>query len=108
MRPAAAGGGRGRRARAREKEKKECKEREPRAFTGACRAVRDGASVPRRDLWCDRARPRHRSLPRWQPGRAAMHGAVEWFDRAMSVGVSKSDSFEKKTMSILKIVLKRC
>ena len=74
------------------------------AFTGVCRAVHDGASVPRRDLWRGRAGPRHWSLPRWQPGRAAMYDAVEWFGRAMSVGASRTVSFFKKTASVLKIV----
>ena len=42
------------RRRAHERERKEWRERATsRTFTGACRAVRDGASVPHRDLWCD-------------------------------------------------------
>ena len=66
------------RRRVHERERKEWRERGvSRAFTRAYRAMRDGASVLRRDLWRGRAGPRHRSLPRWQPGRAAMHGMVE-------------------------------
>jgi len=114
VRPAAAGGGRGRRARAsgddrRVKWKERNGERDASpAFTGACRAMRDGASVPCRDLWRGRAGPRHWSLPRWQPGRTAMHSAVEWFGRAMSVDASKSVSLKKTNNSSFKNSFKKC
>ena len=99
--------------RARERERKEWREsrvtglywalpRRARCRVGAA-VICGAAGPPCRDMWRGRTGPRHRSLPRWQPGRATMHGTVEWFGRAMSVGVSKSVSFEKKQVA-LKIV----
>jgi hypothetical protein len=59
-----------------------------------CRTLIYGAAVP----------PRHR------PCRADMHGAAMLICRAVTLGTSKSVSFENKKLSVLnlKIVSKKC
>ena len=62
-------------------------------YTRLCRAMDQGAALPRQDRWRGRAFPRQRSavMVAATSGlcRAAMHG------RAMAIGAAKSVSFKK-------------
>jgi hypothetical protein len=76
--------------------------REARAvgFVRHCRTMADGASLPRQDLRRGSASATLAALPgpyaTSPPCHAAMHGATEWFGRAIALGTGKSVSFLKK------------
>ena len=80
----------------------------PRTSIWLCRALTGGASQPRPDRWrgkaCHVSDQRGGTLPRTHPCRAAMHGAAELFRRVLEIGAAKNVSFQKKTVSDLKIV----
>jgi len=110
-RPGAGGGGRGggqalrcaaAAARAREEEGRGG------SYIRLCRAMDQGAAVPRQDRWRGRALPRQRSALLVAATsalcRASMHGAAQAFGRARAIGVAKSVSF-KKNSSVLDLKL---
>ena len=69
-------------------------------YTRLCRAMDQGAALPRQDRW------RGRTLPRQRPAlpvaatsalcRAAMHGAAQAFGHVRVIGAAKTVSFLKK------------
>ena len=69
------------------------------SYIRLCRAMDQGAGVPRQDRWRGRALPRLRSALLVAATsalcRASMHGAAQAFGRARAIGVAKSVSWKK-------------
>jgi len=80
------------------------------SYIRLCRAMDQGAGVPRQDRWRGRALPRLRSALLVAATsalcRTGMHGAAQAFGRARAIGAAKSVSLKKPAVLDLKLYSK--
>ena len=79
------------------------------SYIRLCRAMDQGAVVPRQDRWRGRALPRQRSArlvaATLAVCRATKHGAAQAFGRARAIDAAKSVSFFLKISTVLDLKL---
>ena len=81
------------------------------SYIRLCRAMDQGAAVPRQERWRGRAMPRQRSALLVAATsalcRASMHGAAQAFGHVRAIGAAKSVSLKKIVSVRFKIILKK-